>query len=246
MAFPLILNSLYIASLRQTMIAGLVVGIILGVVAACIIVALIYRYLDIRKKRKTTQIFHVPPSTTARSLASSHYSGPRTPAMREVPPPIPVVPHAYQNFASEIPAPVLPDAEPTTPMSDMFSPYTNTTTPFSDLVGPVIRDTAARKPQVSEKAHTTISRAATELDTMQSPPSPVSPMSLPGSRPFSPLTVSSTHESICETPVVRTAVALNVSRESLSRTSMYRIDNEQTTQLSAPRTAYIPYRPPRS
>lgn len=226
------------------MIAGLVVGIILGVIAACIIVALIYRYTNIRKKRKTTQIFHVPPSTTTRSIASSHYSGPRTPGMAERRPPIPVVPHAYQNFASEVPAPVLPEAEPTTPLSDMFSPYTITTTPFSDLVTPIIRETAARKPQVSEKTHTTISRAATEVDTMQSPPSPVSPMSAPGSRPFSPLTVSSAHESIYETPVVKTAVALNVSRESLSRTSMYRIDNEQTTQLSAPRTAYIPYRPP--
>ncbi|KAF2161634.1 hypothetical protein M409DRAFT_59018 [Zasmidium cellare ATCC 36951] len=226
------------------MLAGLVVGIILGVVAACILIAIMLRYFDLRKRRKTTQIFHVPPSTSPRSLGSPHYSGFRTPAMAEVPPAIPVVPHAYQNFASEIPAPFIPEAEPTTPLSDMFSPYTNTTTPFSDLVNPIIRDAAAKKPQVSDEPNTAISRRATELQLTSAPPSPVSPMSQSSSRPFSPLTVSSARESICETPVVKTAVALNVSRESLHRTSMYRIDNEQSTHLQAPETAFIPYRSP--
>ncbi|KAK4496572.1 hypothetical protein PRZ48_012552 [Zasmidium cellare] len=226
------------------MIAGLVVGIILGVVAACILIAIMFRYFDLRRRRKTTQIFHVPPSAATRSLGSPHYSGPRTPLMAEAPPPIPVVPYTHQNFASEIPVPVIPEPEPTTPLSDMFSPYTNTTTPFSDLVNPVIRDAAARKPKVSENAQTVISRRATELNLESLPPSPVSPLSLAGSRPFSPLTISSGHDSICETPVVKTAVALNVSRESLHRTSMYEIDNSQSTHLQAPETAFIPYRPP--
>lgn len=223
------------------MIASLVVSIILGVLAVCIIVALAYRYLYIRKWRKrtripATQIFYVPPPTTTRSEESYYSSGSQTPVMSQIP--FALTSHKSQNFASEIPAPIIPEAEPSTPLADMFSPYTTHTTPFYDLTNPIVQTAAIRTPKISEQPRVTISRSATELSLEISPVT--TPLS--GSRPFSPATVSSIQESINETPVVKTAVALNVIGGSIPRYSMVPIDNERPKSLSPPRTAYLPYR----